>query len=293
MPELPEVETTIRQLKTEVLNRTFVDFWTDTPKIIKKPKNINDFKKQIIGKKILNLRRKGKNIIFDLSESKSLLIHQKLTGHLLFGEWKLLNNKWVPVKKNALAEKINSYIHLLFVFDNNKMMALSDLRKFAKVELWDKDKLENSDVFKKIGIDPMDKNFTFKGLKEILKNKKGPIKKILMNQEIIAGIGNIYSDEILWDSKIHPLTKISSLEDKELKKIYLSIKKILKKAIKLKGESFSDYRLPSGERGNFDKERKVYRRENQQCFRCKNSIKRVKINNRSAYFCPFCQKNDL
>jgi len=293
MPELPEVETTIRQLKTKVLNRTFVDFWTDTPKIIKKPKNINDFKKQIIGKKILNLRRKGKNIIFDLSESKSLLIHQKLTGHLLFGEWKLLNNKWVPVKKNALAEKINSYIHLLFVFDNNKMMALSDLRKFAKVELWDKDKLENSDVFKKIGIDPMDKNFTFKKFKEILKNKKGPIKKILMNQEIIAGIGNIYSDEILWDSKIHPLTKISSLEDKELKKIYLSIKKILKRAIKLKGESFSDYRLPSGEKGDFDKERKVYRRENQQCFRCKNLIKRVKINNRSAYFCPFCQKNNL
>ncbi|HOL90249.1 MAG TPA: DNA-formamidopyrimidine glycosylase [Candidatus Pacearchaeota archaeon] len=293
MPELPEVETTIRQLKTKVLNRTFVDFWTDTPKIIKKPKNINDFKKQIIGKKILNLRHKGKNIIFDLSESKSLLIHQKLTGHLLFGEWKLLNNKWVPVKKNALAEKINSYIHLLFVFDNNKMMALSDLRKFAKVELWDKDKLENSDVFKKIGIDPMDKNFTFKKFKEILKNKKGPIKKILMNQEIIAGIGNIYSDEILWDSKIHPLTKISSLEDKELKKIYLSIKKILKRAIKLKGESFSDYRLPSGEKGDFDKERKVYRRENQQCFRCKNSIKRVKINNRSAYFCPFCQKNNL
>ncbi|MDD5638630.1 MAG: DNA-formamidopyrimidine glycosylase [Candidatus Pacebacteria bacterium] len=293
MPELPEVETTIRQLKTKVLNRTFVDFWTDTPKIIKKPKNINDFKKQIIGKKILNLRRKGKNIIFDLSENKSLLIHQKLTGHLLFGEWKLLNNKWVPVKKNALAEKINSYIHLLFVFDNNKMMALSDLRKFAKVELWDKDKLENSDVFKKIGIDPMDKNFTFKKFKEILKNKKGPIKKILMNQEIIAGIGNIYSDEILWDSKIHPLTKISSLEDKELKKIYLSIKKILKKAIKLKGESFSDYRLPSGEKGGFDKERKVYRRENQQCFRCKNLIKRVKINNRSAYFCPFCQKNNL
>jgi formamidopyrimidine-DNA glycosylase len=295
MPELPEVETTVRGLKEKILERFFVDVWTDFQKLIKKPKTFEQFKKEIKGKKIENIWRRGKNIIFTLSENKSLLIHQKLTGHLLVGQWSFNKGFWGVETKGPLNEKINSYIHLLFTLDNGQMLALSDLRKFAKIELWETKELENSEEMKKLGPEPLDKSFTFERLREALKDylqlkRKGKIKQVLMDQNIIAGVGNIYSDEILWRAKIHPLKEVSKLTEKELKKIYKFLKEVLKKAIKVKGESFSDYRTPSGEKGGFDTLRKVYQREGEKCSSCKNIIKRVKMAGRSAHFCPVCQK---
>jgi len=290
MPELPEVETTVRGLRKKVLNRTFLDLWTDVPKIIKKPKSFKEFKKTIKNKKIIKVWRRAKNIIIDLSQGYSLLIHQKLTGHLLFGKWEFKNKKWIPVAKGPLNDPFNRFIHLIFFLDNKKMLALSDLRKFAKIELWNTKELLNSSEFKKIGPEPLEKSFSFKKFKERLKNKKGRIKQILMNQEVIAGIGNIYSDEALWKAKIYPLKKVSELKEKELKMLYRTIKDVLKKGIKLGGESISDYRNIEGRKGNFERERSVYRREGKKCPRCSAKIKRIKIGNRSSYFCPKCQK---
>lgn len=289
------METTVRGLKEKILERFFVDVWTDFQKLIKKPKTFEQFKKEIKGKKIENIWRRGKNIIFTLSENKSLLIHQKLTGHLLVGQWSFNKGFWGVETKGPLNEKINSYIHLLFTLDNGQMLALSDLRKFAKIELWETKELENSEEMKKLGPEPLDKSFTFERLREALKDylqlkRKGKIKQVLMDQNIIAGVGNIYSDEILWRAKIHPLKEVSKLTEKELKKIYKFLKEVLKKAIKVKGESFSDYRTPSGEKGGFDTLRKVYQREGEKCSSCKNIIKRVKMAGRSAHFCPVCQK---
>jgi formamidopyrimidine-DNA glycosylase len=293
MPELPEVETIVRDLRKKVLGRTFVDAWTDFKKMIKKPKDFREFKKAIIGKKIKTIRRRGKNILFKLSDNKTLLIHQKLTGHLLLGKWKFEKGKWVPLIKGPLSEDpMNRFLHLIFYLDNGQMLALSDLRKFAKVELWDDKELTESKEFKELGAEPLEKSFTFEKLKEVLKNKKGKIKQVLMDQSVIAGIGNIYSDEILWEAKIHPLKDVSKLSDVELKKIYLAIKKILPLAIKLQGESISDFRTLSGERGYYDKARKVYRREGKKCSRCGTIIKRLKIGGRSAHFCPKCQKGE-
>jgi len=289
MPELPEVETTVRGLQKKVLGRTFIDIWTDSPKLIKKPKSFERFKKEIKGIRIQKIWRRGKNIIFNLSGDRTLLIHQKLTGHLLFGKWKKENDKW-QVSVGPLSERINSYIHLLFIFDNGQMLALSDLRKFAKVELWRSKELAGSKELKKLGPEPLEKNFNFRKFKETLKEKKGKIKQVLMNQEVITGIGNIYSDEILFKAKIHPLRKISDLKTEELKRIYRAMKRILQLAIDLQGESISDYRIPTGERGNFDKERKAYRKTGEKCSRCRTLIKRIKIGERSAYFCPRCQK---
>ncbi len=171
------------------------------------------------------------------------------------------------------------------------MLALSDLRKFAKVELWDSDKLKKSRELNELGPEPLDKNFTFQIFKNVLP-KKGKIKQVLMNQAVVAGIGNIYSDEILWEARVYPLKDVSKLSEKELNEIYQVIKKILKTAIKLKGESFSDFRRTSGEKGNFDKERKVYQKEGEKCFHCGATIQRVKLGGRSAHFCPVCQKSD-
>lgn len=290
MPELPEVETTVRDLNKKILGRTFLDVWTDFKKIIKKP-SFEKFKKEIKGKKIENVWRRGKNIIFDLSNGYSLLIHQKLTGHLLLGKWELKNGKWESKILGPLAEDpVNRFLHLIFFLDDGQQLALSDLRKFAKVELQKKEELLNSKEFKKIGPEPLDKNFTFEKFKEVLsKKKKGKIKQVLMDQSVIAGIGNIYSDEILWQAKIHPFTEVSKLSTLDLKRIYQAMKKILLKAIELGGESISDFRRISGEKGYFDKERKVYRREGEKCRRCGTIIKRLKIGGRSTYFCPSCQ----
>ncbi len=291
MPELPEVETIVRDLKKKVLRRTFIDVWTDFPKIVKVPKSFEEFKKDIKGKKIEKIWRRGKNIIFELRGSRALLIHQKLTGHLLLGKWALEKGKWQAKVPGPLSEDpMNRFLHLVFWLDNGQMLALSDLRKFAKVELWLKSELENSKEFKSLGPEPLDKNFTFGKFKKILENKKGKIKQVLMDQKIIAGIGNIYSDEILWRAKIHPLKEVSKLADSDFKRIYQVMREILTKAIEVKGESISDFRRISGEKGGFDPLRKVYRREGEKCLRCGAIIKKIKIGGRSSYFCPNCQR---
>jgi len=289
MPELPEVETTIFQLKKKVLNRTFIDIWTDAKNLIKKPKDYQEFKKEIKNKKIKNVWRRGKNILFDLSSNKTLLIHQKLTGHLLFGKWKKEKNQWISEIKGPLSEDpINRFLHFIFFLDNGWQLALSDLRKFAKLELLDKEELKKE--LSLLGSEPLTKDFTLEKFSQILKKKgKGKIKQALMDQSVIAGLGNIYTDEILWKAKIHPFRRTEKLTKEEIKKIYQAIREILLKAIELKGESISDYRTLAGEKGNFDKIREVYRKEGEECSRCKTIIKRIKISGRSAHFCPQCQ----
>jgi len=269
MPEFPEVETTVRGLQ-KVLNRTFVNVWTDSKKQIKM--DFNEFEKKIKGKKIKKIWRRGKNIIFNLSEDCSLLIHQKMSGHMLYDKW-------------DESDRHNSYIHLKFTLDNGKTLALSDLRKFAKVEF--KKTEDIIEDLKALGPEPLEIDFNrFKG---IFKNRKGKIKQILMKQELIAGIGNIYSDEILWEAKIHPFRDISKLTEQELEDVYKAMGQVLKKSLGLGGSSISDYRNIYGKKGAFGNERKVYGKEGQECPRCKTKFQRKKINNRSTCFCSKCQ----
>ena len=289
MPELPEVQTTVDGLNKKVLECTFIDVWSDWRKTVKKPKNFAQFKKEIKNKKINKIWRRAKNVIFELSDGYSLLIHQKMTGHLLVGKWKQSNGTWRPVKEGPLNDPYNRFLHIIFFLENGEMIALSDARKFAKIELWKTDDLLSSKEFKNLGPEPLESNFTLEKLKEVLKNKKGRVKQVLMNPEVIAGIGNIYASEILWLSKINPEKSVAKLSEEELKSLYQDIKKVLLSAVKLGGESFSDYRKPDGTKGDFDTERKVYKREGQKCHRCKTKIKRIKFGGRSAFFCPNCQ----
>ena len=289
MPELPEVETIVRDLKKKVLKGTFLNIWTDFPKMIKLPRSFEQFKKEIKGKKIQKVWRRGKNILFDLSENKTLLIHQKLTGHLLLGKWELGKGEWQAKIPGPLSEDpMNRFLHLIFWLDSGQMLALSDLRKFAKVELGEREEIVKE--LEKLGPEPLERSFTFEKFKGVLAKQRGKIKQVLMDQTVIAGIGNIYSDEILWMAKVHPFKEIKRLSDEEIKKIYEAMGKILPKAIELGGESISDFRRISGEKGYFDKERKVYRREGEKCSRCGTIIKKAKLAGRSAHFCPRCQK---
>ncbi|MFA6190492.1 MAG: bifunctional DNA-formamidopyrimidine glycosylase/DNA-(apurinic or apyrimidinic site) lyase [Candidatus Staskawiczbacteria bacterium] len=302
MPELPEVETTVKGLNAKVLNRTFVSVWSDWKKLVKKPKDFLQFEKQIKNKKIIKIWRRAKNIIFDLSGGLSLLVHQKMTGHMLVGKWSRhsgippeAGSIWKPIKEGPLNDPYNRFLHLIFFLDNKEMIALSDARKFAKVELWEKKELESE--LKKIGPEPLEKSFTFEKFKENLlwqnppspRLRQGTVKQILMVPEVIAGIGNIYASEILWWAKVHPQKSVAKLNEKELRLIYKAIKSVLQKAVKLGGESFSDYRKPDGTKGDFDTERRVYKREGQKCGRCSVKIKRIKFGGRSTFFCPKCQ----
>lgn len=288
MPELPEVQTTVSDLKKKIVGLRIVDVWTDTPKLIKRP-NFSVFEKQIKSAKIEKIDRRGKNILINLDKNRLLLIHQKMTGHLLYGLWTTKNGLWTSKQKGPLQERVNQYIHLLFHLSSGKMLVLSDLRKFAKVVFGPAEEILNSKDLKDLGPEPLDKSFTFKKFKEVLR-RRGKIKQVLMDQNIIAGIGNIYSDEILWKAKINPLMPADKLKDRELKKMYEAIQGILKKAVKLRGTSTSDFRDLEGRKGRYVEKLSVYQKEGESCSRCGTKIKRIKLGGRSAHFCPKCQK---
>lgn len=289
MPELPEVETIVRDLKKEVLHRTFIDIWTDTENMIKKD-TFEGLKKKLIGKEIIGARRRAKNILIDLSDNYVLLIHQKIAGHLLFGKWKLEKGRWIAEKDGPLlTDQINNYIHVVFSLDDKNQIALSDARKFAKVELWKREELEASEDFLKLGPEPLEKDFTLIDFKKLFEKKKGKIKQVLMDQNFISGIGNIYASEILFKSKINPEEEIKNLNDNDLKEMYDAMREILEKAIELKGDSFSDYRTLYGEKGGAQGMNKVYQKEGKVCPRCGGIIKRITQGGRGTFFCPECQ----
>ena len=292
MPELPEVQTIVDDLNKKVKGLKITDVWTDWPKYFRRsPGGFVGFKKEIKNKKILRVWRVGKNIVFGLYGSKDMLIHQKMTGHILVGSWYLVSGIWQSKDKGLLSERVNGYIHVIFWLSNKKMLALSDLRKFAKILLFDDKDLKNLEDIKSIGPDPLKTGFTFKQFESLIRKNRGPIKKVLMNQGVVSGIGNIYADEILFAVKIHPLRRVESLSDGELKLIFNASKNILKKAIKLRGTSTSDFRDTSGKAGSFGKVLQVYRRSGEKCLRkCGGIIKRIKIGGRSAHFCPMCQQ---
>lgn len=281
MPELPEVETTVRGLRKTIIGLIIKDVWTDLKTkdsrkhdTVANPKYFLFFKKEVINKKIKSIERQAKNILINLSNNKTILVHMKMTGHLLF------NNK-------------DKFVHVIFTLSNNKYLAFSDMRKFGKITLLDTKTAHDSRHLKDIGPEPLEKNFTYKKLEERLKRKlNGKIKTVLMDQTVIAGIGNIYSDEILWQAGIHPERKIKDIKEIEFKKIFTAMQKILLKSIKFGGDSMSDYINISGKKGKFQLHHQAYRRTGEKCRKngCKGIIKRKMINGRSAHFCSIHQK---
>jgi formamidopyrimidine-DNA glycosylase len=286
MPELPEVQTIISDLNQKIKGDSITGFWSDWGKAIKN-KSVEQFKKEIKGRKILEAQRIGKNIFINLSGNKTIYIHLKMTGHLLIKKQKTVNSKQ---ENKYFQDRVNQYVHHIFYLGKNKMMEFSDLRKFGKIVLVDTDKVKDLKEIKELGVDAMSNEFNLKKFQEIL-GKKGnkKVRDILMDQNIIAGIGNIYASEILFDAGIMPTRIIQSISPGERKKIYNSIKKILKQAIKLRGTSDSDYRDTSGKPGGFQKVLKVYQRAGKECQGCATIVKRIKMGQRSAFYCPGCQ----
>lgn len=271
MPELPEVETITKQLNSSISGKKIERAEIFVPKIVRIPKK--GFDEIVSGTKIKKIFRRAKLLIFELDNGWSLLIHLKLTGQLIFN-----------------GEK-NKHTAVIFYFSDGSKLVFNDLRKFGFVKPIKSRDLKPFFEKEKIGPEPLSKEFTLARFKEILKKRpKAKIKQFLMDPQSIAGIGNIYADEILFASKVHPLRKNQDLSPAETKNIFQNIRKILAEAIKFRGTSVENYLDAKGQEGEFEKKLKVYGREGEKCKKCKGEVKRIKIGGRSAHFCPSCQK---
>ncbi|MFA7216555.1 MAG: DNA-formamidopyrimidine glycosylase [Candidatus Paceibacterota bacterium] len=299
MPELPEVTTTVKGLRKVLPNLSIKDVWTDyyigtkykQKDTLKNKKYFKKFKKEIIGSKFKDVERRGKYILVHLNKNKTILVHMKMTGHFLYGKYIFKNKKWQSDEKN-LKDPFNGHLRFVISLSNGKNLAFSDMRKFGTVRLFETDFVYKSIHLKELGVDPLN-NLSFKKLKsQLLKKPTLKIKTALMDQSLIAGIGNIYSDEILWESCIHPEKKVLSISDNQYKRILNSMIKILKKSISMGGDSMSDYRNINGEKGGFQNSHKVYRKTKEICSKrgCGGIIKRIVIGGRSTHFCDKHQK---
>lgn len=299
MPELPEVTTTVKGLNEVLPKLQINDVWSDyhvatankRTDTIKNKKYFEYFKNEITGEKVKNAERRGKNVLIHLTGDKTILIHMKMTGHLLYGKYSWNGKTWKS-NEGLLSDPFNKFIHLIFTLSNGKYLAFSDMRKFAKVVLFETHKRDNMIDLVHLGPEPLD-NLSFETFKKQLANKpKGKIKTVLMDQTVIAGIGNIYSDEILWEAGVHPEREVKSLKEKELLNMWKATKIILKAGIKMGGDSMSDYRNIYGEKGGFQKVHKVYRRTKEMCLQkgCSGTILRKVIGGRSSHFCDTHQK---
>lgn len=308
MPELPEVQTTVNGLKRTVVGLTIKDVWTDLAKkqisrkdflhTIKYLPFFEKFKKSILNQKITSAERRAKNILINLSNNQTILIHMKMTGHILYGEYVYdkKSNSWQVSpneKNNALRDPYNRYIHVVFSLSNGKHFVFCDARKFGKVTLFATNEISSNIHTKHLGPEIFDKTFDFKKFKEaITKKATGKIKTVLMDQTVISGIGNIYSDEALWLASIHPKSIVKKIPQKDLENLFTSIKIVLKKGLDFGGDSTSDYRQIDGSPGKFNHEHNVYRLAKTKCRKtnCKGVIIREVIGGRSAHFCNKHQK---
>ena len=285
MPELPEVQTIVEDLNKKVKGETFVGFWSDWRKSVRMP--IEKFAREIKGRKILSASRVGKNIFLNLAGGKTMYIHLKMTGHLLVKSEKL---KVKSDGKGYFSEKVNQYIHHIFYLKSGKTLEFSDLRKFGKIIMEDTDRIGKIKEIENLGVDAMSPEFTFPKFDEILDGRKTKIKLLLMDQGKIAGIGNIYVSEILFEAGILPSRPANELSREERRKIFIAVKKILEKAIKLRGTSDSDYRDTAGAPGRFQEVLKVYRQAGKKCPKCGTIVQREKMGQRGTFFCPKCQR---
>jgi len=306
MPELPEVTTTVNGLKKALKGLSFLDVWTDLAqdKVIKQFENtikskkfFESFKKLTKNQKILSVERRAKNILINLSNGKTILIHLKMTGHIIVGKYNYnkKENKWTPDKneRKELHDPYNRFVHALFPLSNGKAMVFCDSRKFGKITMINTDTAHETVHLNKLGPEPLDTNFDFnKFNKQLLLKPNKNIKTVLMDQSIIAGIGNIYSDEMLWLSNINPESKSNKIPEKNLKLLFTSMKEILNKGIDFGGDSMSDYRDTEGKRGNFQNHHNVYQKNKERCGKrgCSGVIMRKVLDGRSSHFCDTHQK---
>ena len=300
MPELPEVETTKRYLEKKIVGQRIKKI-----KILS-PKQFIGNPKQIIGKKIIGLQRRAKILIWQLEGDCWLLIHLKLTGQIVYTE-KLEAGKAVFGHPIPLAggPTLPGKSTRIIIYLSQGTVFFNDLRKFGWIKiiqnprpednrpLAEKSKIQKSElnkILESLGIEPLSKEFSPQYLQKILAKSRRAVKLVLMDQSKIAGLGNIYANEALWRAKIDPRKPANQV--KRVKQLWQAIRTVLKEGIKYGGTSAADeaYIKPNGNPGNYQQHLAVYQRQNQPCPRCGKPIIRIKVDNRSTFFCSRCQQ---
>ncbi len=272
MPEKPEVITVAKALKKKILGKEITDCKIYWDNIIVKPSPI-EFIKKIIGQKISDVRTRGKWIVIELTDF-ILLVHLRMEGKFFF---------------RYQEDERNKHEHVVFTLDNDIEMRYHDVRKFGKMYLLDKNIINDVLPLSELGYEYNDKRLNATYLLDCFHNKTLPIKTVLLDQSIIAGIGNIYDDEILFLSKISPLVKAKDLTKEDCENIINSTKIILDKAIKLGGTTIRSYTSEEGVHGLFQNELLVHGKRDELCPICNSPIIKIKINGRGTYYCPTCQ----
>ena len=271
MPELPEVETVKNTLKKLVLNKKIVDVNIRYMNIIAYPK-VEEFKKNLINQSIIDIKRRGKWLLFELNDYY-LLSHLRMEGKYLI---------------RNLKDEYNKHEHVEFVFSDNTSLRYKDTRKFGRMYLYKKDEAYLNKPLNELGLEPWDKNLNINYLKEKFNGKKLPLKTLLLDQSIIVGMGNIYVDEVLFMSNLNPTIKVDELNDSNLNDIIENCKNVLEHAIKLGGTTIRSYESSEGVHGLFQNELLVHGKE--ICPNCNTKIEKIRVGGRGTYYCPKCQK---
>ena len=289
MPELPEVEVVKRSLINKAQNSI-----VKTIKIydgrLRYKIDKNQIKK-ILGLKIEKITRRSKYLLFYFNKNIVMLVHLGMTGKFFFLDRK--NTKYkTSFYYNINEEKDKKHDRVILNLSNDKKLIYNDVRKFGFIKFLDKDQISKNLHLKKLGPEPLHKKFSFNYFKKYILGKKKAIKETLMDQTFVSGLGNIYTNEILFFSKIKPTKKSKDLLDEDIKKVIKFTKKILFKAIKLGGSSIKDFSSDNGKKGLFQQHFSVYGRKGEKCFNktCNSNIIKIVIANRSSFYCPKCQK---
>ncbi|MBN1690987.1 MAG: DNA-formamidopyrimidine glycosylase [Dehalococcoidia bacterium] len=267
MPELPEVETIVNSLRPRVVGKTIVGIVVRDTRPIQQI-GVEEFCRRLMGRSIKGLSRRGKYIIFSLSRGQYMIVHLRMTGALL----------WNPAGTEPFSR-------LEFILDDRSKLVYTDVRRFGTFLL----ARDAGKIVGKLGIEPLGSEFTRSALASYLGTRSTPVKSALLNQERIAGIGNMYADEALYAARLHPLRPSNSLKPKEVVTLHRSIKVVLRKAVRNQGASIRNYRRPDGEAGRAHEEFAVAHRGGLPCPSCSTAITRIVVGQRGTYLCPRCQ----
>ncbi|HWB39123.1 MAG TPA: DNA-formamidopyrimidine glycosylase [Candidatus Saccharimonadales bacterium] len=288
MPELPEVET-VRSGLSRLLPGLVVksvDF--DWPKSF--PNATGDVERFLIGAEVTEVKRRAKVLLIELSSKYTLVIHLKMTGQLVFRGKSEDFGAGHP-SQSLVGDLPDKSTRVIFTFKDGSKLFFNDQRKFGWVRLMPTVEVMNLDFFQKVGPEPLAEDFTWQQFKDrMLRRKNSNVKAVLLDQTVIAGVGNIYADESLWGAKIHPLTLVGQLKDKQFQTLYEELVFVLKLSIEKGGSTNHTYVNAEGQRGSYMKFARVFRREGQACSRCGTTIIKTRVAGRGTHLCPKCQK---
>ena len=272
MPEMPEVETVRRTLLPLIKGKTIKEVTVWYPKII--TGDAKEFAKQLTGKKIENIDRYAKYLLIRLSDNLTIVSHLRMEG------------KYRLVKINTKKDK---HDHVQIVFKDNSALRYNDVRKFGRMQLIKTGSEREKTGIGKLGVEPNSAAFTVSYLQNGLARKKKNIKNTLLDQSIVAGLGNIYVDEVLWETKIHPLSQANAIPAEKIAQLHDNINSLIELAIAERGTTVHTYLDANGKTGGFQKMLQVYGHKGEPCVRCGTPLEKIKVNGRGTTFCPKCQ----